>query len=452
MLRNNFSRYLPEANILEETGVSSKILLLLLGTVLLTAFLFILASATTVDEAIKSRGQILPQKGVIQVQPSEGGVIEAIHVQNGQRVNRGSLLITLNNAKTSSEQKQVEARLMSLIAKSIRLEAFIKETPADFSGIPEAYADLVREQRSLLKTQNQALKQSLSVYDKQIDQRQSEIELTRQNLNNIEATNRVNATLLSLQEDLGKKNLSSRMSQLDAKRVHLTSEGKKMGLISQYKQVKLALREVKEKKKRFKEMALEQASRELSEINNEINQSRTQLERMNDRKRNLFIRAPIAGWIQNTQVHTIGGVFRSGDIMMEVVPAHADLHLELEIKPQDVGFVKPGQKVAVKVSSYSAEQYGKISGKMVSISPFTQMGSDGSFIYKGIVKLDSRFVGDPKEGRLILPGMTAEADVISGNRSILTYIIKPLIKSSRHVPVSEGLGNISRELSGMFDK
>ncbi|MBF0448270.1 MAG: HlyD family type I secretion periplasmic adaptor subunit [Magnetococcales bacterium] len=451
MLRNKFSRYLPEANILEETGVSLRILLLLFGTILLTVFFLLLASTTTVNEAIKTEGQILPLKGVIQVQPSEGGIIHKIQARDGQLVKKGDLLITLSNPLTSSSQKQVEARLMSLFARSIRQEAFLKGVIPDFSGIPDSYSDMVREQRTLLDTQNQALEQSLSVFDFQISQKQSELELIRQNRQNMEKQAQVDSTLLSLQESLGKKNLVSRMSQLDAKRVQLTSEGKLLSLTNQMKQVEISLQEVVEKKNKFKKEVFQKTAQELGEINNDISQMRTKMEQMNNRSQSLSVRSPIDGWVQNSQANTIGGVFKSGDVVMEIVPAQEDLHLELRIKPKDVGFVKPGQSVSIRVSSYDASQFGSVSGKMISISPFTQMDMDKTVFYKGIVRLDSRFVGDPEQGRVLLPGMMAEADVISGSRSILTYIIKPLLKSNKEIPVLLGLQTIRQELSEMFD-
>lgn len=450
MLRNKFSRHLPGANILEETGVSFTIILLVVGMILLSIFLLLLASTTIVNEAIKAQGQILPLQGVIQIQPSEGGSIKRIHVQDGQLVKKGALLVSLNNSTTNADQKQVQARLMSLIAKAIRQQAFLKNEYADFSGISANYQDVIDEQRTLLKNQKQALQQSLLVFDQQINQKLSEIELNLQNLKNMRSQEQVNESLFTLKQELGTKKLVSRMSQLDAKRVHLATRGKRLALTSQLKQAQISLQEVKERKNRFKEQIQQQAAEELGQINDEISQTRTMLERLNNRRQNLFVRAPISGWVQNSKVQTIGGVFKSGDMMMEIVPSDADLQLELRIEPKDMGFVKPGQKVAIQVTSYAAEKFGKLTGEIVSVSPFTQMHTDRTFFYKGIVKLNSSFVGNPEDGRMVLPGMTVEADIISGNRSILNYIIKPLLKTSRDVAIVDSLETIHRELKGIF--
>lgn len=450
MFQNRFSRHLTEAQILEETGVSWTVKLTLAVTILVTCFLLWLSALITVNEAVRASGEFLPQQGVQSIQSPDGGIVTEILVNNGQTVEKGTLLLRINNAVMDSEQRQVEVRLMVLQARAIRQEAFLNGTEADFSAIPNKYADIVAQQRAFLQTQNQVRQQGLWVFDTQISQKQSELELATQNLRTIEKNVKVNADLLVLQENLGKKKLVSHLSQLESKRTYLESIGKEKTLKSQIKQNQSALEEVREKKNVYAKELLNQANQELGTINNELSQVKTLSERMQNRTHNLDIYAPIHGQIQDSKVHTLGSVFNSRDVLMKIVPSEANLQLELQITPKDVGYVKPGQTVSIQVTSYDYNRLGGVTGKVISISPFTQLDVEKKVTYKGIVKLDSVFVGDPKLGNTIVPGMKAKADIISGSRSILSYILNPLTRPDNKNASMDDLKRILNSLTSLF--
>ncbi|MBF0271868.1 MAG: HlyD family type I secretion periplasmic adaptor subunit [Magnetococcales bacterium] len=450
MLQNRFSRHLSEAHILEETGVSWQVKAILAGTLFLTVFLLWLTATIQVNEAVKASGEFLPIQGVQRIHPPEGGIVTEIHAVNGQVVSKGALLVRLKNSGTDAEERQVEARLMGLKARAIRQEAFLKGTEPDFSGIPAKYADVVREQRALLDTQKQVLQKSLWVFETQIQQKRTEIELATQNLRNMEKNVAVNADLMALQDNLGKKRLVSRLSQLESQRVYLDSEGKSKTLLAQIKQNQGALEEVLAKKGLYEKELRNQANQELGTIQNEISQVKTLLERQVDRKHNLDVHAPIEGRVQDSRVWTLGSVFSPRDVLMEIVPLADDLQLALNISPKDMGYVRAGQEVAIRVTSYEFNRFGGVEGRLISISPFTQMDAEGNVAYKGIVKPERPFVGDPGAGRAILPGMKADADIISGRRSILSYILNPLTRPERHISTMQGFLSIWESLKGYF--
>lgn len=450
MFQNRFSRHLSEAQILEETGISWQVKAILVLTLGVTLALLWLTATLTVHEAVKADGEFLPIHGVQRIHPPEGGIVTEIQAVNGQIVEQGALLVRLKNAVTDAEERQIEARLMGLKARAIRLEAFIQGKEADFSAIPVKYAELVREQRALLETQNQVRQKSLWVYDTQIQQKRTEIELSTQNLRNMEKNVAVNADLMELQENLGKKKLVSRLSQLESQRVYLDSSGKSKTLLALIKQNQGALEEVQAKKNLYEKELHNQANQELGTIHNEISQVKTLLERQSDRKQNLDVLSPIRGRVQDSRVHTLGAVFNSRDVLMEVVPLSDDLQLALSIAPKDVGFVHPGQEVAIRVGSYDFSRFGGIGGRLISISPFTQMDPNGNVSYKGIVTPDRAYIGDPGAGHAILPGMKANADIISGSRSILSYILNPLTRPERHISTMDGLMSIWHTLKNHF--
>ncbi|MEO5347379.1 MAG: HlyD family type I secretion periplasmic adaptor subunit [Magnetococcus sp. YQC-9] len=450
MSSNRFSRHLTEAQILEETGVSGAIKLTLTATLVVTAFLLFLSAYIHANEAVKTQGEFLPSQGVQRIHPPEAGIVTEIAAVNGQNVRKGDLLVRLKNAVAEAEGRQVEARLMGLKARAIRLEAFLARLPADFSPIPGKYADLVREQRALLDTQNQVREKSLWVFDSQIQQKKSDIELAKQNLRNMEKSAEVDADLLELKENLGKKNLVSRLSQLESRRAYVDSEGKTRTLRVQIKQNESALEEALAKKSGYERELRNQASQELGGVQNEISQVKTLLERLLDRRNNLDVFAPINGRVQDSRVTTLGGVFNPRDILMEIVPEDDELQLAVNIQPKDIGYVHAGQTVNIQVTSYDFSRFGGVGGRLISISPFTQMDKDGTAFYKGIIKPDRAHIGEAGAGHAIVAGMKAKADIISGNRSILSYILNPLTRPERHGSIFDGFSALGRSLKQLF--
>ncbi|MBF0295575.1 MAG: HlyD family type I secretion periplasmic adaptor subunit [Magnetococcales bacterium] len=431
MFRNRFSRHLTEAQILEESGISWSVKLILTGTILFTFLLLWLSGVVTVNEAVKATGEFQPAHGVQHIIPPEGGIVTEILVTNGQHVAAGALLLRLGNAATDAEQRQAEANLFTLRARAIRQEAFLSRSEPDFSAIPEKFAGVVREQRALLATQNQARQDSLQVFEEQFKQKRSEIELATQNLRTMEKTVRVNGDLLALQENLGRKQLVSRMSQLEAERTHVESLGKATTLREQIRQSQGALEEVLAKQRAYEEELRKQAGQELGIIRNDISQAESLLDRLSDRTRNLEIRSPIRGTVQDSRVRMVGAVFSSRDLLMDIVPDASDLQLELQILNKDIGYVRVGQKVEIQVGSYDFNRFGGITGQLVSLSPFTRTDAEKNIVYQGIVKPDATHVGDPRDGRVILPGMKARGDIVSGSRSLFAYIVNPLTRPDR---------------------
>lgn len=451
MFTNRFSRHLSEAQILEESGVSGSVKLVLVATLLVALLLLWLAAVIQANEAVKVTGEFLPTLGVRRIQPAESGILTEITVVNGQNVRKGALLARLKNAQAEAEESQVEARLMGLKARKIRLEAFLAGTEPDFTGIPNKYIDVIREQRSLLDTQNQVREKSLWVFDSQIQQKRTEIELASQNLRNMEKSAAVDGDLLELKENLGKKNLISRLSQLESKRVYTDSTGKVKTLRVQIQQNQSALEEVLAKRGSYEKELRNQASQELGGVKNEISQVTTLLERLRDRRNNLDIFAPVHGRVQDSRATTVGGVFSPRDVLMEIVPEEDTLQLEVNISPKDIGYVRPGQTVAIQVTSFDLNRFGGVEGRLISLSPFTRMDKDGSVFYKGIVKPDRLFVGEPGAGHAIVPGMKAKADIISGSRTILSYILNPLTRPERHASLLDELATIWQAIHQLFD-
>ncbi|MBF0175334.1 MAG: HlyD family type I secretion periplasmic adaptor subunit [Magnetococcales bacterium] len=427
MTKNKLTRYLSEALILEESEFSWRFRLALLGSVAVFIVSVLIASNTQVNEAIMAHGQFRPQSFIHKIQPSEGGIVDEIHVQEGDAVEKGKLLLRLKNAATAANQEQMEGRLAGLLARAARLTAFLNGTPADFSAIVTNRKDLIRDQAALLHVQNQSRQASHWVFTTQEGQKQAEIAQIEEEIKNARSRAGVNESLLTLQEKLAKKNLVSRMKELEAQRTLLTSTGEIQGLEVRLNKARSSLQEVTLRRKVFEDDLQTQASRELSEVHNEIAQTRETLAKLTDRSKRLEIFSPTSGRIQNLRFRSIGAVVGVGDLLMEIIPKGDDLILELNITPRDIGFVHPDQEVVIRVTSFDFDRFGTIAGTLTSVSPFTYMDAGKQAYYKGTVRPKSRTVDHAGQQYFILPGMWADAEIVTGSRSLLNYLLKPLI-------------------------
>ncbi|MEO5340767.1 MAG: HlyD family type I secretion periplasmic adaptor subunit [Magnetococcus sp. MYC-9] len=423
-----------DAITLEEAVISWKVRWSLLLTLSASVVFGGWSVSTRIDEAVKTNGQFMPQGMIYRVQASEGGLLAALLVKEGDAVEKGALLASLSNATDEADQQQAKARMAGLSARRIRLQALLHHTEADFSVIDPAYADLIRDQTSLLRTQRLARETSLSVVMTQLNQKRSEYEQLADLLRTAEGRVEVDGAMLKLQDELADKNLVSKVSRLNAKRAMLTSHAEVNRLRNQLEKARQSLDELHKRRDILESESRRQASDELGQVNNDLLQVQELLTRLQGRQAQLDLRTPVTGRVQGLKTQTIGAVIKPGDVLMQVVPLDAEILLEVRIPPEHIGFVRTDQPVVIKVNSYDFQRFGTVSGRLVSVSATTEQvvdrmvhSSNRDLLprYLGWVKPDTRFVGSPAHP--ILPGMLAEADIITGQRSVLVYLLKPLM-------------------------
>jgi HlyD family type I secretion membrane fusion protein len=406
-----------------------------LGAAIAIGILFVLLGIfADMEEAVKGRGQFTPSRAIYAIQPPEGGIFQAILVRDGALVEPGSVLVRLTNAAIEADLQQSRSRLAGLNGRRARLRAFLNDTAPDFSAIGPAYGDIVQDQMALLRGQQLARQTSLWVIDSQIQQKKSEIAITTQQVLNTERLAGVDGTLLSMREDLARRNLVSKTMRIETERRYVTTAGEVLRLGYSLGKLEAALSEVVAKRQALATELHHQANNELGTVLNDLSQEQHLIGRLEDRCNQLVVRAPVRGWVQDLRAKTVGGVLRPGDTILQIVPADDELNLEIHISPQDIGFVSPGQDADIKVASYDPERYGTVSGKLISISPFTLLDKDKNVFYRGLIRPARNYLGNNALESPIRPGMGAEVSVITGHRSLLIYIIKPLISNLARLP------------------
>lgn len=390
-------------------------------------FLFLVwASITPIKEVARGSGQVIPSSKVKVVQHLDGGIIEKILVDDRQFVQEGDLLIKMDPKQVMNDMQQTQARLATLRMREERLVAFTEGGMPAFLDYVFEYPDQVQIQSDLFCQQVQTRASTLSILDKQIQQREQRLQQLRVAVGVAKRDLDLTSELSSMRQQLVDKKLITRSVMIDTQRAHVTSSGEVARLMEE---VIVSTRELEESVSRRRDTAnqIQQDSQaELSTVRGEIGEVEEALAQLKGRFSRLEVRAPNRGFVQDLQVHTIGQVVQPGGLLMQIVPDDVPLEAEVRVLPKDIGFMQEGQDVKMRVSSYDYSRFGYATGKVKTISPFSMKDETGAPYFKVWVILDKSYVGNNPQLYPLQPGMALEADIVLGEKTLLAYMIRPV--------------------------
>ena len=423
------TRFLAQSVILEEAGSSGLIRIgMITISVVICAFV-VWAAITDVDEIAVTSGEVLPTGQVQSIQHLEGGIISEINIEEGEVVQKGQVLIKIDPAEAETELKLMNVRRAGLELQAERLRAIGAGREPDFSFVSEKFKELIDDQVSIYNSQFEASENRRLILLNQIEQRKSEIVSINQQENTLSRNADLMLEEFVMREDLYKKGLATKLSYLDIKRQLNKANGDLANLISERSKNKEALIESQNKLSELDTSAREQALAEMGAVTNELAQINESLNRLQDRVRRLEIISPVRGVIKGLKVHTVTGVIPPGAVILEVVPLDKELIIETRISTRDIGHVTPGQPVTVKIATFDYARFGGITGELKDISATTFLDEQGEPYFKGTITMDRSYVGfDPEKNR-VMPGMTVQADVKTGKKTLLSYLLKPVVSS-----------------------
>lgn len=423
------SMHLSQALLLEETGVPRLARYVIFTLTLVIAAFIAWASVTHIDEVAVSSGKIIPSGQVKRVQSEDGGVVSAILVSEGQAVKKGQDLMTLDPTVSVSNLDQQLIRKATLALRKERLQALIDSRDPNYSSVDAKYAELAKQQARLHRQKIEALEASRAILNNQVRQYEAELK----ELGNREKTLREQYKLMKEEyetyEDLFKRELVGKTEFFGIKRQYLQVQEYLNQIPVRRIQVREKLTESNNRLVKLREDALEGWMAELATVEAEIGEIDEIIKRFEMDVYQLSVKAPEDGVIHNLQVNSEGEVIKPGETIMELVPVGRKLVAEVHISSRDVGHIEEGQTVTVKFTAYDFARYGGIKGVLTTISPTTIVERDGSVYYKGIVTLDANHLTQGRKKHPILPGMTVQADIKTGDKTLIGYFMKPIYLS-----------------------
>ncbi len=423
------TRFLAQSVILEEAGSSGLVRIAMVTIPLVICAFLVWAGVTNVDEVAVTSGEVVPAGQVQAIQHLEGGIVIDILVQEGELVEKGKVLMRLDPTAPLGELDQMEARRVGLVLQAERLRALGTGREPVFPIVDDQFQAMVDDQIAIFESQMEAAENRRKTINDQIAQKRSELEVFEEQEQTLARNADILEEELLLREKLYQQGLTSKVVYLDIKREVNKARGDLSKLVTDRQRSVEALAEVRSRLAELETDAREQALAQLGTVTSELAQIDEALENLQDRVKRLEIKAPVRGIIKGQQVHTVGGVIPAGAIVMEIVPLDKKLLVETRINTRDVGHVRIGQPVTVKVTTYDFARNGGITGELSDVSASTFLDEQGAPYYKGIVALDRPYVGSDPEQNHVMPGMTVQADIKTGQKTLLQYLLKPVYSS-----------------------
>lgn len=388
-----------------------------------------------IDALTRGQGKVIPSTQVQVIQNLEGGIVSEILVAEGESVKKGDILIKIDDTGFVSSFVESQLRYNELQAKSIRLLAESAGTPFSASeAIRKNSPELIKYEESLYLSNKEQLENNMLIYKRRLEQKKDELKEAEARLSNLTKSYEFITKELALNKPLVDKGIVSEVEYLKLQREASTIEG-------QMKSTKLSIprlnsiideqrNNILEVQFKFRNIAKEKF--------NETKAEMTRIESANiareDKVKRTFVRSPVDGTIKQLLVNTVGGVVKPGMNIIEVVPTEDNLLIEAKIRPADIAFLFPGQRAIVKFSAYDFAIYGSLSGTLTHISADTIYDEASRQNYYLVrIKTDENYLGNKEKKLNIMVGMTADVDIITGKKTVLDYILKPILRARENV-------------------
>jgi len=425
-----FMSSLSEAVLQKAPSSSRKIL----WVITIAIFWIILwASIAEIDELTRGEGKVIPTQQLQVIQNLEGGIVSEILVKEGDHVQKGQVLLRIDDKNFASSYGESRLRYVELKAKSMRLEAEANAQPFEISSeINEEMQKQIVYEKSLYDSNQEQLSKTFQILNDQIKQKESELTELESKVSQLQNSYNLVRKEVEIMEPLVKKGLVSEIEFLQLKRQTNNIQGELQTTKLAIPRVQSAILEVKSKRGEAELNFKNRAKKELNETVAEMSRLHEAHTSLEDRVQRTLVRAPVDGTIKQLLVNTVSGVVRPGMDILEIVPTEDTLLVEAKIKPSDVAFLRLGLDAMVKFTAYDFSIYGGLNGKLVFISADTITNDKGESYYLVHIKTDKNHLGTPEKPLSLMVGMTTTVDILTGKKTVLDYLLKPILKAKQN--------------------
>jgi adhesin transport system membrane fusion protein len=410
------------------------------------------ASWAEIDKVTVGQGKVVPSSQIQVVQNLEGGLVKEILVREGQSVTKGQQLLLIDDTRFRSDYREREQQVANLTASVLQLSASLTsvEINEEFDEsnwqnnvklnfnklafppvLDEQQPNLVARQRAEYRQDLNKLRNQISLIDQQVKQKQQDLVEIKARVRNLRDGYNFARKELEITRPLAEEGIVPRIELLklqrqvnDTRRELTSSELKRPVLESAIREAMLSRIDTAQKFRSEQQEKLNQAQDKLSSLT----ESTVGLE---DRVNRTIVTSPVTGTVKTLNVNTVGGVIQPGMDIVEIVPSEDTLLVEAKIAPQDIAFLRPDLHTVVKFSAYDFTKYGGLEGTLEHISADTTTDEEGNSFY--LVRVRTKETSLDKDNSLpIIPGMTASVDIITGKRTILEYLLKPILSAQNN--------------------
>jgi len=383
----------------------------------------------TLEEVTRGDGRVIPSRQIQVVQAPDTGIVEKIFVREGDIVEEGQVLIEIDDTTFSSQLGEIRQRQWALMAKIARLQAEADQKTLAFPElISKAVPDLIAEEENVYRDKQTNLENELSVLRNQFSQREQEYQELLAKEQKLEAVIEILAREVEINQRLFERKVLPEIEFLRLQRQLKESEGELAITRASVQRALAAKEEARERSRNAISTFVSEARQQLAEARGELAVINESLKGAADRVRRTELVSPVKGIINKLNITTIGAVVQPAADLVEIVPLEDTLLIEAQIRPKDVAFLHPDQKAQVKITAYDYSVYGGLEGRLERISADTTEDEEGNRFFRVMIRTDKNYLGSDTNPLPIIPGMVASVDILTGEKTVLDYILKPIKK------------------------
>lgn len=389
------------------------------------------AHFAVLDEVTTGPGKVIPARQLQVVQPLETGRVREILVKEGQLVEAGEILMHIDDTAVASELGELHERRAAFRAEILRLqaEATGAETMPYANTVPEIDPDAYRVESQLFRARRKKLQDDLAVLEQQSIQKEQEVLEFEARRGKLEESLEPLERELELTRELYDRKVVPEVEFLRLRRQAIDLRGERDIVLAALPRARAAYEEVRRMMGTTVASHRADARERLARISADLAVIEERILSAEDRVVRTALRSPTRGVVNALNVTTVGAVVNSGQSLVEIVPHDDTLLIEARVRPQDVAFIRPDQDASVKLTAYDYSVYGTLDGKVERISADTTVDENGEAFYRIVVRTGENALEFNGNALPILPGMVATVDVLTGRKSVLDYLLKPIRKA-----------------------
>ena len=407
----------------------------MLSAVIAVLFLVFLvwANFAVLDEVTKGRGTVVPTRQVQEIQNLEGGIIKEILVTEGQLVKEGQIVARIDNEVAKSQYREAFAKSLESQAAIACIDALLDGTEVQMPAeVLEKAPELAADRQSSYEATNDQHQSELRVLENQKEQKEQEVREMLGRMHQLEQRLNIALEELRIAKPLADKEIMAKTDYLALKDRVVTLRGDLNALNLGLPRVRKAVEEyeshIEQRKAEYRSKLLD----ERNALKSQLATYEQTLSAGEDRVIRTEVRSPVNGTVKRILINTIGGVVRPGQSIMEIVPQDEFLLIEARIRPSDIAFIRPDQKAVIKLTAYDFGIYGGLEGSVTSISADTIADERGETFYLIKLRTEGNSLHYRGQELPIITGMTAEVDILTGKKTVLAYLLKPILKAKQN--------------------
>lgn len=403
---------------------------LLFTCIAVVVWALVWASGAELDEVARGTGKVVPFSKVQVVGHVEGGVVEQLLVRVGDRVEREQVLMKVANTRAQSSYQENAVRLGDLKIRLARLTAENTGQPFLVDAAAErAHPEMAAAERDLYRSNLEVRDNLLSVYDSQLEQRQQEIVEMHAREKNARAAIQSIERELEMRKALVAQRLEPEVNLLRLEREMSTIRDRLDAARETVPRLERVMVELKRRRDDVRMSHQARTRRDLADTTLEINQLEKLQVGLAEQMARALVRSPIRGVVKQLFVNTLGGVVKAGMDLAEIVPVDDNLLVEVRVRPADIGFIRAGQPAMVKVSAFEFSIYGGFPGRVESVGADSHTDERAGPYFLVWIRTDRNYLGTPAKPLRAIAGMTVTADIVTGKKTVMQYLLNPILKA-----------------------